>query len=188
MLSMFTRNWWVFLVRGIAAIVFGVAAFIWPQVTLAAVVVLFGAYLLVDGFAMILSVAAGYVPPWQSKWPIILSGVLSIVLGIAAFVWTDAVALSVLYIVAFWSIVTGILQAVAAYELRREIDNEIWLGLGGVLSVVFGILLVVFPAAGMLSLLWLVALWAIAFGLSSIAFAYRLHQLNKDLKSGAAAI
>jgi uncharacterized membrane protein HdeD (DUF308 family) len=180
---MFTRNWWVFLIRGIAAIAFGVAAFIWPEVTLTALVVLFGAYLLVDGVSMLLSVALGYGFTQRNTWAVILSGILSVVLGVAAFVWTDAFALSVVYLVGFWSIVTGILQVVAAYELRRELSNEFWLGLGGVISVVFGIMLVVFPAAGMLSLLWLVAVWAIVLGISSIGLGYRLHKLNSALDS-----
>lgn len=188
MLSMFTRNWWVFLIRGIAAIVFGIAAFIWPTITLTALVVLFGAYLLVDGVSMLMSVALGYGIAWRNTWAVILSGILSIGLGIAAFVWTDTFALSVVYVVAFWSLVTGVLQVVAAYELRRELQNEFWLALAGILSVIFGVLLVVFPAAGMLSLLWLVALWAIVFGFSSIGLAYRLHQLNNELKAPAKTI
>lgn len=188
MLSMFTRNWWVFLVRGIAAIAFGIAAFIWPQITLTALVFLFGAYLLVDGVAMLMSVALGYGFTQRNTWAVILSGILSIVLGVAAFIWTDTFALSVVYVVAFWSIVTGSLQVIAAYELRRELNNEFWLALGGAFSVVFGILLVVYPAAGMLSLLWLVALWAIVLGASSIALSYRMRSLNSDLANAAKAI
>lgn len=186
MLRMLARDWWVFAVRGVAAITFAVAAFIWPEQTVTVLTLLFGAYLLVDGFSMLGLLAAGDPSARRSAWSYALIGVISIGLGICAFVWTDTVALSLLYVIAAWSVVVGALQVYAAYELRRVLEGEIWMAIGGILTIIFGVLLVIYPAAGMISLVWLVALWAIVSGMSSLALAYRLRQLNSDIHSPAA--
>jgi len=187
MLSMFAQNWWIFVIRGVAAIIFGVAAFIWPQQTLTVLVWLFGSYLLIDGAASLVALIAGDPMARRNGWAVALSGIVSIAIGIAAFVWTDAVALSLLYVVAFWAIVVGTLQVTGAIYLRREIEGELWLALGGILTIAFGVILIVFPGAGLLSLVWLVALWAISFGVSSFALAYELRHLNNDLKRASHA-
>jgi uncharacterized membrane protein HdeD (DUF308 family) len=117
-------------------------------------------------------------------------GVLGIVAGIVTFAWPDITALSLLYLVAVWSIAMGIFQVVAAYELRKVLDNEFWLVLGGIASIVFGILLIAFPSDGLISLTWLVGLWSLVFGISSLGFANRLRELNNELSAstnGAAA-
>lgn len=178
MLSSFTKYWWTFLLRGIAAIAFGVTAVVWPAATLQILVWFFGAYLLVDGVSLFASLIAGDPIARRNGWSVGLMGAISIVLGVASFLWSDTVALSLLYVIAFWAITTGLLQVSAAIYFRREIDNELWLALGGISSVIFGIVLVVFPGAGLLSLVWLVALWSIVFGVANIGFSYRLRQLN----------
>ena len=185
MLSSFTKYWWAFLLRGIAAITFGVMAFVWPSATLQILVWVFGAYLLVDGASLLISLIAGDPIARMNGWSVALMGVISVVLGVASFIWTDAIALSLLYVIAFWAIATGVLQVAAAIYLRREIDNELWLGLGGVSSVIFGILLVAFPGAGLLSMVWLVAAWSIVFGVANIGFSYRMHEFNGALKTAS---
>jgi uncharacterized membrane protein HdeD (DUF308 family) len=187
MLNLIARDWWVFAIRGIAAIVFGILAFVWPQATLTVLVILFGAYAFVDGIALLVALISGDPIARRNGWAVGLMGVLGIVAGIVTFFWPNATALTLLYVVAFWAISTGIIQVIAAIALRRELEGEFWMALGGISSVVFGILLVAFPGEGLLSLVWLVGVWAVAFGISSLGLAYRLHGLKDVLETAPAA-
>ena len=182
MLGKVARDWWVYAVRGVAAIIFGTLALVWPVPTLAVLVIMFGAYAFVDGIAMLVALARGDVLARRHAWATGLTGVLGIVIAIATLLWPGITALTLLYLVAIWAISTGIFEIAAAIEFRHEIHGEIWMILGGVLSIVFGSLLVVFPGTGLLSLVWLVGFFAIVFGCSSLGLAYRLHGLNYDLK------
>ena len=168
MLSLISRDWWVFALRGVAAILFGIMAIASPEITLAALVLLFGAYAFVDGVALLIALARGEAGARRHAWSVGIMGVLGIVASIVTFVWPGITALSLLYIVAFWAIATGVFQTVAAVALRREIEGEFWMGLGGVMSVVFGIFLIVSPGTGLIALVWLVGFWAIVFGASSL--------------------
>ena len=173
-LPVLSRNWWALALRGLAAIVFGILAFTWPGITLWALILLFGAYMLVDGvFAIVAAVrAAGNEARW---WLLLVEGILGVLAGIVAFVWPGLTALALLYFVAAWVIVTGIFEIVGAIRLRREIEGEWALILSGALSVLFGVLLAVIPApAGILSLLWLIGAYAVAFGLLLIILAFRV--------------
>ena len=187
MLNFITREWWVFLVRGIAAILFGVMALVWPGPTLAVLVIMFGAYVLVDGISLLVALIRGDVLARRHAWAVGIMGVLGIVAGIVTFLWPDATALSLLFVVAFWAIAMGVFQMITAIALRREIDGEFWMGLGGLLSVVFGAYLILFPGAGLLSLVWLVGVWAIAFGASSVGLAFRLRGIDRELQKVAPA-
>jgi uncharacterized membrane protein HdeD (DUF308 family) len=160
--------------RGLAAIVFGVLAFVWPAITLWALVLLFGAYMLVDGiFAIVAAVrAAGREARW---WLLLIEGVLGVLAGLVAAFWPGLTALALLYFIAAWAIVSGILEIAGAIRLRREIEGEWALGLSGALSLLFGVLLVVIPApAGLLSLVWLIGAYALAFGVLLLVLAFRL--------------
>jgi uncharacterized membrane protein HdeD (DUF308 family) len=187
MLSLVSRDWWVYAVRGIAAILFGIMALVWPGPTLAALVLLFGAYALVDGVALLVALARGDVLAKRHKWVTALMGAVSIGVAIATFVWPGMTALTLLYLVAFWAIAMGTLQIVAAIEFRREIDGEFWMILGGIGSIVFGVLLVAFPGAGLVTLVWLVGFWAELYGITSLGLAYQLHSIDRELtrKPGA---
>lgn len=178
MLSFIAREWWVFLVRGIAAIIFGVGALVWPAPTLLVLTYMFGAYVLVDGATMLVALIRGDATARQNAWAVGIMGALGVVAGIVTFFWPDATALTLLYVVALWAIAMGVFQMIAAIALRREIDGEFWMGLGGLLSVGFGAYLIVFPGAGLLSLVWLVGFWAIVFGVSSIGLAFRLRGIG----------
>ena len=181
MLSLVSRDWWVYAVRGIAAILFGIMALIWPGPTLAVLILLFGAYAFVDGVALLVALARGDVLARSHKWITGLMGVLGIAVAITTLVWPGMTALTLLYFVAIWAIGMGILQIAAAIEFRREIDGEFFVVLGGIFSIVLGGLLVAFPGTGLLSLVWLVGFWAELFGFSSLGIAYRLHGIDRDL-------
>jgi uncharacterized membrane protein HdeD (DUF308 family) len=101
-------------------------------------------------------------------------GVAGVIVGVATFVWPNITALTLLYIVAIWSIILGLLQIGAAIRLRREIEGELWMAIGGILSVAFGAYLIANPGSGLLSLVWLTGIWAIVFGISSLALALRV--------------
>src|SRR5262245_52572788 len=140
-------HWWVILLRGIAAVIFGVLAFIWPSTALLALVFVWGAYAIVDGaFALYMTyLAARQELRW---WPYLLEGLLGVGAGVIAFARPDITALALLYLIAAWAILTGIVEIVAAIDLRKLIPNEWLLGLAGVLSIVFGVLVAMEPDAG----------------------------------------
>ena len=190
MLGLVARDWWVFAIRGIAALVFGILAFIWPETTLTVLVFLFGAYVLVDGASLLVALARGDAVARRHAWAVGIIGVLGIVAGVVTFVWPGLTALSLLYLVAFWAIAMGTFQVIAAIALRRELDGEFWLALGGVASIAFGAFLVVSPGEGLLSLVWLVGIWSVVFGVSSLGLADRLHKIDaavpEPLKRAAA--
>jgi uncharacterized membrane protein HdeD (DUF308 family) len=172
-LSALAENWWLLLLRGIAAIVFGVLAFIWPGITLTVLVLLYGAFALVDGaFALAAAIMgkAGMGP----RWWLAIVGLLGIGAGALTFVWPGITALVLLVFIAAWSIMSGIFQIVGAIQLRKEIDNEWLLVFAGLMSVVFGILLLVWPATGLLALVWLIGIYAVLYGALLIGLALRL--------------
>jgi uncharacterized membrane protein HdeD (DUF308 family) len=186
MLEKITQNWWMFAVRGVVAVIFGIVALIWPGQTLQALVLVFGAFALVDGiFAVIAGIAArGYFDRW---WAVLLEGMVGVVIGLLTFFWPNITALVLLYFIAAWALITGIFEIVAAIQLRRVITGEWMLILGGLLSILFGILLFVFPGTGAVSLIWLIGIYAIVFGISEIIFAFRLRGLGHELESAAAS-
>lgn len=186
-LNFLERNWWLPLVRGIAAILFGIAAFAWPGLTVAVLLMLFGAYALVDGiFGVVDSIRyRDRIANW-GLW--LLEGVLGIVVGGLTLLAPGVTAFVLLMFIAAWAIVGGILRIVAAIQLRKRIEGEWLMVLSGVLSIVFGGLLVTLPAAGILSLAWLIGCWAVLFGVVLIALAFRLRRIGKDLTTGERVI
>ncbi len=167
------RHWWLVLLRGIAAVVFGLTAFLWPGLTFVVLVLAFGAYVLIDGVFTLISglMRIGNSSRW---WVFVLEGLVSIGVGILTFVWPGVTGLALLYLIAAWAIVTGGLEVAAAIRLRREIDNEWLLGLSGVASIVLGVLLVFQPAAGSVAVIWMIGAYALIFGILLIALSFRL--------------
>jgi uncharacterized membrane protein HdeD (DUF308 family) len=145
MLTLLTKNWWVFLVRGLAAILFGLMAFAWPGLTLATLVIFFGAWALVSGIFAIVGAfsASKHQKEW---WVLLLQGILGVGVGALAFWQPGITAISILWYLAFWSIFTGLVEVVTAIRLRREIKGEGWIMLAGAASVLFGVLLLARPA------------------------------------------
>ena len=179
MLDALTQRWWVVALRGVAAVIFGILALVWPGITLGALVLLFGAYALVDGVCALWTAATGG-PAASGRRPwLVLEGVAGVAAGIVTFVWPGITALALLAVIAAWALVTGVLEIVAAIRLRREIEGEWLMVLSGVLSVVFGILLFINPAAGALAVTWLIGAYAIVFGAVLLGLAMRLYRLRQ---------
>ena len=183
LLDTLSRNWWVFALRGVAAVIFGILALLMPGVTLAVLVLLFGAYAIVDGASMIVGLARHGMAYMRQNWALGIVGLLGIVAGVIAFVLPGLTALSLLFLVAGWAIVMGVFQVIAAIDMRRQIDNEWWLILGGALTVLFGLYLAVFPGDGLLTLVWLVGFWSIVFGVSSLLLAWRLRGMASGMSA-----
>jgi len=175
--QLLARNWWLFLLRGIAAIAFGVLSLVWPGLSLVTLVILFGAYALVDG---VFALAAGILGRGgaQLRWWLVFVGLLGVAVGAATMLWPGLTALTLLYFIAGWIVATGLLQIIGAIELRKTIANEWWLILDGALSVLIGVLFFVLPGAGALALIWLIAGFAILFGVLMVGFAFKVRNLE----------
>ena len=183
MFDLIARRWWVLALRGLAAILFGVLAWVWPGPTVLVLVILFGAYALVDGvFATYAAIQAARAD--RSWWPFVFEGVVGIAAGVIALVWPDISALALLYVIAAWAVVTGVVEIAAAIRLRREIEGEWWLALGGVASIAFGLLAFAFPGSGVLAVVWLIGTYAIVFGIALIALAFRLRSMASGTTHG----
>jgi uncharacterized membrane protein HdeD (DUF308 family) len=180
MLETLARNWWVIVLRGVGAVLFGLLAFYWPGLTLAALVLLYGAYALVDGALAVAWALVGR-HPGPFPWGVLLSGLAGVGMGLLTLAWPGVTALALLYLIAAWAIVRGVFEIVAAIQLRRELDHEWLLVASGALSVLFGILLVVAPGAGALALLWSIAIAVIALGLFMILLGVRLKGVGGQL-------
>jgi uncharacterized membrane protein HdeD (DUF308 family) len=180
MLSSFAHHGWFAVLRGTLAIAFGLAAFVWPGLTLATLVALFGACALVDG---IVTLGLGLFGLGSNKprGATVLSGALGVLAGIVTFAQPAAAAFGLLYVIAAWAMITGLLQVAAAAQLREVISDEWLMGLGGALSVVFGILLLAAPASGVLTLVFLFGYYTISGGIAHIGFGLRLRGLGQNL-------
>jgi uncharacterized membrane protein HdeD (DUF308 family) len=175
-LAVLARNWWLIAIRGIAAIAFGIVAFLWPGVTVVVLIALFGAYALVDGVSLLMSLVRGERDARRHAWTVGVMGALGILAAVVTFLAPGLTAVSLVYVVGFWSILVGVFQVAAAIRLRQEIEGDLWLALGGILAILFGLYIVVFPGAGLLSLIWLVGAWAILFGIAHLILAWRLRE------------
>lgn len=184
MLYAIAQNWWMLLIRGLAAIVFGILAFFWPGITLLVLILLFAAYALVDGVTSIGLAVAGRTDG-RAWWEMMLVGLLGVAAGIIAFLWPGLTAFVLLLIIAFWAIARGVFEIAAAIQLRKAIQNEWLLILAGALSILFGILLLVWPATGALAVVWIIGLYAIILGIVSVALAFRLQHVKHQLEASS---
>lgn len=174
MLSMMVRYWWTLVLRGLVAVIFGVTALIWPDVTVATLIIFFGAYALVDGvFAVVASAQQE-----ARRWTMLLRGLAGIAIGLVVFFWPVLTALALLYLIAGWAMATGGLELAAAIRLRKEIKGEWLFVLSGMASLVFGALMVAWPGAGAVALVWLIASYALIFGGLLIGLGLRLRNLK----------
>jgi len=175
MLTQLSRNWWAVALRGVVAILFGVMALVWPGRTLELLVLLFGAYALVDGVFAIIAAFTNRAEH-DRWWVLFLEGLVGIAAGVITFLRPGLATLVLLYVISFWAIVTGVLEIAAAIRLRKEIPGEWMLALGGIASLVFGVLLLLFPAAGALTVAWLIGVYAILFGVMLLSLGLRLRK------------
>lgn len=181
MLGLFTHNWWSFTLRGLFAIIFGVLALVWPGATINALVILFGSYMLVDGvFAFVAGLAtSGYNSRW---WSVVLEGLVGIIVGLLTFFWPGATAAAIVFLIAGWAIITGILEIVSAIQIRHEIPNEWAMIISGLISVAMGVLLFVFPTDGAVSLISVVGIFSIIFGVALMVLSLRMRRAWRDIK------
>ena len=172
LLHSLAKHWWVLALRGIAAIVFGVLAFAWPGITVVSLVILYGAYAFVDGVFSIFAAIGGGTP--APRWGLAVVGILGVLAGLIAFANPVLVGIYLLWFIGAWALVSGVMEIIGAIRLRKEIDNEWMLILHGVISVLFGILMLVEPLTAALALIWVIGAYAIAAGLIMIALAFKL--------------
>jgi uncharacterized membrane protein HdeD (DUF308 family) len=166
--SAITGNWWVVALRGVAGILLGIAAFLVTGITLAVLIALFAAYLFVDGVLAILAGSRG------RSWLIVAEGVVGVIAGFVALLFPALTALALAILIAVWAILTGIAELAAAIRLRRMIRNEWLLGLSGIISIVFGVLIALFPGAGLVAIVLLIGAYALVWGVLNLALAFRL--------------
>jgi uncharacterized membrane protein HdeD (DUF308 family) len=178
LLGKLAENWWLLLLRGLAAIAFGVIAFLWPGITLVALTYLFGIYAIVDGLVAIWA-AFNAQGDAASRWWLGLSGVVSIIAGIVAFAYTGITALVLLVFIAVWAIIIGVLQLYAAIQLWKVVDNDWWLILSGLLSIAFGAVLIAWPSTGALAVIWTIAWFAVFFGCMFVGLAFELKKFKR---------
>jgi len=178
------RWWWTFIVRGLLAIAFGILAFFAPGLGIAVLVGLFAAWALIDGAT---SIVAGIRTRGRDRswWLEILEGIAGVAAGALALIFPLFAAEVLVLIIAAWAIITGIFEIVAAVRLREQIRGEVWLGLAGVVSILFGIVLVLFPGTGALGLVWLIGGSALVFGAFLIILGWRLRGIHELAARGA---
>jgi uncharacterized membrane protein HdeD (DUF308 family) len=178
MIGLFTKNWWVLLVRGIVAMLFGILAFARPGITLAALVLLFGFYALVDGIFSLIAAFSG----WQyreDRWLLILEGLIGLGAGFVTLRAPAITAVALTFFIAVWALATGVLRIVEAVRLRKEISGEFWLALSGILSVLFAFLVMLRPAAGALAMAWVIGWWALFMGAMLVMLSFKLRSMRR---------
>jgi uncharacterized membrane protein HdeD (DUF308 family) len=179
-----TDDWWLFTLEGVLAIAFGISAWVWPDLTVDTLVILFGAFAIAIG-VMNLAAASAARRLGESPWGFVFRGLLDVGAGIVVFVWPDISERALLYVIAAWAIAIGIFEVAAAIELRKLIDNEWFLALAGVASIAFGVLVALFPGDGAVALVWTIGVYAIVFGIFLLGLGRRLRGWGRNLTSSA---
>jgi uncharacterized membrane protein HdeD (DUF308 family) len=172
-IALFARRWWAVVLRGLVAVGFGLSAFAWPGVTLAVLVMLFGVYALCDGVVSLIAAIMGRRQQ-EDRWLLALEGIVGIWVGVLTLREPQVTALALVFFVSMWAMATGFLRIAAAIRLRKEISGEFLLGLSGVLSVLFALMLILRPVIGAVSLVWVIAGYAILLGILLIMLGVEL--------------
>lgn len=173
-----SRNWWMFTLRGLAAILFGIGTLFFPGVSLMTLVLLFGAYALVNGiFAIIAGARRG--ANRQVAWPFVLEGILGIGVGVVTFFWPGITVLSLVLLIGAWALTTGLIEVAMAVKLRKVLAHEWLLALSGLLSIALAALIFFSPKAGALALVLWIGAYALAFGVLLVGFSLRLRAWGK---------
>jgi len=180
-----SRYWWMTLLRGLFWILFGIVIFARPGISLVSLTLALGVILFIDGIVNVANAVSGR-KEHDDWWVLLLIGLTGIGIGLLTFYNPAATALAVVFYIAIWAIATGLLELVAAIRLRKQIQGEFWLGLAGVASVIFGLLLVANPGTGALTVLWLIGAYAIAFGVLLLLLSFRVRSVAKRLEGARA--
>jgi uncharacterized membrane protein HdeD (DUF308 family) len=181
MLALLARKWWVLALRALVAVLFGVAVIIWPVIALKVIVLLFGVYALVDG--VITAILGVLIRKEEYRWWLwLLEGLTGIVVGVLVFIWPAISTLVLLYLIAVWGVVTGVIEILAAIGLRKVITDEWVLMLDGFLSILLGAFIAVYPNPGILVLIWVIGFYAILFGILLFVLSLQLHSLGRRIK------
>jgi uncharacterized membrane protein HdeD (DUF308 family) len=170
-LNIFARNWYLLLIRGILAVVFGILAFGMPKATILALTLLYGVYAFADGLTAL------WVGTKSRAWALALAGVLGLLVGAYAMFYPGITAIALLYVIAAWAIIRGVFEIVTGFQLRKEISHEWALIVGGLFSILFGMVLFANPAAGAMAVIWIIGAFAVVFGLIMIVLAFHLRGL-----------
>ncbi len=173
MLHALAKGWWLVLLRGIAAIAFGVLSFVWPGLTLITLVLFYGVYVLIDGVAALSAAFTGGAKPVPTWWLVVV-GLCGIGAGLLTILWPGVTALLLIVFMGAWAIAHGVFEIVGAIKLRKEIDNEWLLILGGIISVLFGVAMMAAPGAGALALITVIGIYAVIIGVLLVVLSFRL--------------
>jgi uncharacterized membrane protein HdeD (DUF308 family) len=171
-------KWWLLLLRGIAAVLFGVLAYVWPGLTLLTLVLLWGAFAAADGILALIGAFSGKASPVTPRWWLILVGISGIAAGAIAFVRPDVAAVALVLVIALWAVVVGVSQILGGIALRKEMKGEWMLLLSGLINILFGGVLIAQPAVGALAIIWVIGFFSILSGLSLIALSFKLKRLK----------
>ncbi len=174
------RAWWTFILRGVIAILFGLVCLLFPPLAIIGLAALFGFWLIMDG-------VTGLTGAWSARgsggwWVSLLEGIAGLVAGFLAIVWPVITAFVLVLLVGVWAILTGVFEIWTAIRLREHVKGELFLAIAGVISILFGLYVIIFPGAGILSVLWLIAVFALAFGVTLIALGWRLRGIYEQAK------
>jgi len=170
-------SWWTVLLRGVAAILFGIVALVSPGLTLAVLILVYGAYALVDGVIALFSAATGRAKAIPTWW-LVLIGLLGIATGAVTLLWPGLTALVLALFIGIWAVVHGVFEIVGAFALRKEVGVEWWLVAAGVVSVLFGGFILTSPGAGALALIWAIGIYSIVFGGLLVGCAFHLRKVR----------
>ncbi len=178
-MNLLTERWWALLVRGIFAVLFGIAAIVWPAITLLVLFTIFGIYMLADGVVSIITAieAASNQARW---WPFVVESVVEIAIGLAVFLTPTITALTLLYFIAAWAVLVGLFRLFAAIELRHEISGEWLMGLNGIIAIIFGLAIFAVPAIGVVALAIIVGIFALFSGITSIMLSFELRDWQAE--------
>ncbi|HEU0179698.1 MAG TPA: HdeD family acid-resistance protein [Blastocatellia bacterium] len=178
MFNLMTQNWWAIALRGLVAVLFGIATFMWPGIALSVLAPLFGVYAMINGIFAVIEAFRRDVS--QERWrPLLFEGAVSIVIGVMTFAWPGLTVRGLLFLIAFWAIMTGVFEIITAIRLRHEIRGEWMMALIAILSMAFGLLLLAFPVTGALSVILLIRAFVFAIGALMIALAFKLRSLRR---------
>jgi len=176
------KNWWLTLLRGLAAVTFGIVAFAWPRLTVMTLLFLFAAYVLADGLFALFAAIKGREHGMPTWWLAVI-GLLGVAIAAVTYFWPGLTATLLMMMIGAWALVRGIFEVIAALQLWKELDDAWLLVLSGTVSVIFGGTVLLMPGAGALALVWLIGAYAILFGLILVVLSFRLKKLNDVLAS-----